>query len=235
VALQVAEQMSDFLLQGAVVNAVNMPSLSAEDAPKLKPYLRLAEQIGSFAGQITSGAIKAITIEYEGHVAGLNLRPLSAVVLKGLLSTRLETVNMVNAPVIARQHDITVTETRREQSSDYQTAIRVTVESEGEKQSVMGTLFGDRPRIVAIDGVPTEFELSSHMLMIENLDRPGFIGSLGRTLGDANINIAQFYNGRVAAGGRALCLVSVDHRIDEAIRRRIASLPHVVSVRDLTF
>jgi D-3-phosphoglycerate dehydrogenase len=235
VALQVAEQMADFLLQGAVVNAVNMPSLSAEDAPKLKPYLRLAEQLGGFAGQITEGGLKSITIEYEGHVAGLNLRPLTAVVLKGLLSTQLETVNMVNAPVIARQRDIAVVESRREQSSDYQTAIRVTVEGEAEKRSVTGTLFGEKPRIVAIDGVQTEAELTPHMLLIENQDKPGFIGSLGRTLGDAHINIAGFSNGRTAPGARALCLVSVDQRIDDALRRRIGSLPNVVCVRDLSF
>jgi D-3-phosphoglycerate dehydrogenase len=235
VALQVAEQMADFLLQGAVVNAINMPSLSAEDAPKLKPYLRLAEQLGGFAGQITEGGLKSITIEYEGHVAGLNLRPLTAVVLKGLLSTQLETVNMVNAPVIARQRDIAVVESRREQSSDYQTAIRVTVEGEAEKRSVTGTLFGEKPRIVAIDGVQTEAELTPHMLLIENQDKPGFIGSLGRTLGDAHINIAGFSNGRTAPGARALCLVSVDQRIDDALRRRIGSLPNVVCVRDLSF
>ena len=235
VALQVAEQMADFLLQGAVVNAVNMPSLSAEDAPKLRPYLRLAEQLGSFAGQITEGGPAAITISYEGHVASLNLRPLTAVVLKGLLSTRMETVNMVNAPIIARERDIKVTESRRDQSSEYQTAITVTVSGASENRSVTGTLFADKPRIVTIDSVPTEAELTPHMLLIENLDKPGFIGSLGRTLGDAQINIAGFNNGRTAAGGRAFCLVAVDQRIDEALLRKIAALPNVVSTRVLSF
>jgi D-3-phosphoglycerate dehydrogenase len=235
VALQVAEQISDFLIQGAVVNAINMPSLSAEDAPKLRPYLKLAEQVGSFAGQITEGGMRSITIEYEGHVAGLNLRPLTAVLLKGLLSTRLESVNMVNAPLVARQRDIKVTESRRDQVSDYLTAIRVTVNDGADDVSVTGTLFGEKPRIVAIDGVPTEAELTPHMLLIENLDKPGFIGSLGRALGDGQINIAAFHNGRMAPGMRALCLVSVDQRIDDALLRRIGNLPNVVSVRDLSF
>jgi D-3-phosphoglycerate dehydrogenase len=235
VALQVAEQISDFLLQGAVINAVNMPSLSAEDAPKLRPYLRLAEQLGSFAGQITEGGVTSITIDYEGNVASLNLRPLTAVVLKGLLSTRIESINMVNAPIVARQRDIKVTESRCDQTSDYQTAIRVTVNDGAGSVSVTGTLFGDKPRIVAIDGVPTEAELTAHMLLIENLDKPGFIGSLGRTLGDGRINIAAFHNGRTAPGARALCLVSVDQRIDDALLHRIGTLPNVVSVRDLTF
>jgi D-3-phosphoglycerate dehydrogenase len=235
VALQVAEQMADFLMQGAIVNALNTPSLSAEDAPKLRPYLRLAEQLGSFVGQVTEGGIGSITIEYEGHVAGLNQRPLTAVILKGLLSSRIETVNMVNAPAIARQHDIKVSETRRDQSADYQTAIRVTVGSGAGTRCVTGTLFGDKPRIVSIDGVPTEAELTPHMLLIENLDKPGFIGSLGRTLGDGQINIAAFHNGRLAAGQRAFCLVSVDQRIEDSLLKRIGALPNVVSTRALSF
>ena len=235
VALQVAEQMADFLMQGAIVNALNTPSLSAEDAPKLRPYLRLAEQLGSFIGQVTEGGLSSITIEYQGHVAGLNQRPLTAVILKGLLSSRIETVNMVNAPAIAKQHDIKVTESRNNQASDYQTAISVTVATAKGERSITGTLFGDKPRIVLIDGVPTEAELTAHMLLIENLDRPGFIGSLGRTLGDGQINIAAFHNGRLAEGQRAFCLVSVDQRIDDPLLKRIGSLPNVVSVTDLSF
>ncbi len=235
VALQVAEQIADFLMTGAIVNALNTPSLSAEDAPKLRPYVRLAEQLGSFAGQVTEGALTSVLIEYEGHVAGLNQRPLTAVILKGLLSTRLETVNMVNAPVIAKQNDIKVTEARSDQSADYQTAIRVTVNAGTETRTITGTLFGDKPRIVSIDGVPTEAELTPHMLLIENQDKPGFIGSLGRTLGDGQINIAAFHNGRIASGARAFCLVSVDQKLDDTLLKRIAALPNVVSVKDLTF
>ena len=235
VALQVAEQMADFLVKGAVVNALNMPSLSAEDAPKLRPYLRLSEQVGGFAGQIAEGALDSIVIEYEGNVAALNLRPLTAVILKGILATQLDTVNMVNAPIIARERDIKVSETRRDQSPDYQTAIRVTVGSGEHKHSVTGTLFGEKPRVVAIDGIAIDAELTAHMLLIENLDKPGFIGSLGRTLGDAQVNIAAFHNGRTGAGQRAFCLVSVDQRIDEAVLRRIGSLPHVVSAKLLSF
>ena len=166
---------------------------------------------------------------------GLNQRPLTAVILKGLLSTRLETVNMVNAPAIARQNDIKVTESRRDQSADYQTAIRVTVGTGTDQRCVTGTLFGDKPRIVSIDGVPTEAELTPHMLLIENLDKPGFIGSLGRSLGDGQINIAAFHNGRLAAGQKAFCLVSVDQRIDDSLLKRIASLPNVVNARGLSF
>ena len=137
--------------------------------------------------------------------------------------------------VIAKQNDIKVTESRSNQAQDYQTAIRVTVGEGDAKRCVTGTLFGDKPRIVSIDGVPTEAELTAHMLLIENQDKPGFIGSLGRTLGDGQINIAAFHNGRVAAGARAFCLVSVDQKIGDDLMKRIGSLPNVVSVKALTF
>ncbi len=235
VALQVAEQISDFLNSGAVVNALNMPSLSAEDAPKLKPYLKLAEQIGSFAGQMVTGGISAITITYEGHVAALNTRPLTAVVLKGVLGRQMDSVNMVNAPVVAKDRNIKVNESRSDQVSDYQTIVRVSVESEGVTKSVAGTLFGDKPRIIAVDGLPTEAELTPQMLLVRNQDRPGFIGNLGRALGDAQINIASFYNGRATAAGQAICLVGVDQHIDEAVLRKIAALPNVVQAKLLNF
>ena len=236
VALQVAEQIADFLTNGAVVNALNMPSLSAEDAPKLRPYLKLAEQIGSFVGQLTTGGgVTAVSISYEGHVAQLNTRPLTAVILKGLLSRQFETVNMVNAPVVARDRNIKVSDSRSEQVSDYQTIIRVAVEGEGGARSVAGTLFGDKPRIIAVDGLPTEAELTPSMLLVRNQDKPGFIGNLGRALGDAQINISSFYNGRASAAGQAICLVGVDQHVDEALLRKIASLANVLQAKLLSF
>ena len=109
VALQIAEQMADFLVDGAVTNALNMPSVSAEDAPKLRPYMQLAEQLGGFAGQITETGLKSATIEFEGHVASLNTRPLTAVVVQGLLSPLLDSVNMVNAPIVAKERNLEIT------------------------------------------------------------------------------------------------------------------------------
>ena len=156
VALQVAAQMSDCLITGAVVNALNMPSLSAEDAPRLMPYMQLAEQLGAFAGQLIRTGVKSATIEYQGHVAELNTRPLTAVVLQGLLTPLLElaSVNMVNAPVIARERNIDVTEIKQERATDYQTLIRLTIETEKRKRSFSGTLFGgDKPRIVDVNGI----------------------------------------------------------------------------------
>ncbi|MGQ9370273.1 phosphoglycerate dehydrogenase [Azospirillum sp. A39] len=236
VALQVAEQMSDFLLTGAVVNALNMPSVSAEDAPKLRPYMTLAEQLGSFAGQITQSGLCGVTIEYEGHVAELNTKPLTGIVLKGLLTPLLDSVNMVNAPVMARERNIAITEVKREGGGDYHTLIRVVVETDQRKRCVAGSLFGgERPRLVLIDEVPIEAELSPNMLFVRNEDKPGFIGRLGVTLGDAGVNIASFHLGRTAPGENAIALVSVDQPIDDALLGAIATLPSVVLAKSLRF
>ncbi len=236
VALQVAEQMADYLMTGAVVNALNMASVSAEDAPRLRPYMLLSEQLGSFAGQITETGIKAVTIEFEGQVAELNTRPLTAVVLKGLLSPLMESVNMVNAPVIARERDIKISETKRDAAGDYQTLIRVIVTTEARTRTLAGTLFGGgKPRVVEIEGVPIEAEVFPNMLFIRNEDKPGFIGKLGTTLGDAGVNIATFHLGRTAPGETAIALVAVDQPVTEALLDRIKALPSVVRAKALTF
>ncbi|HTS93647.1 MAG TPA: phosphoglycerate dehydrogenase [Stellaceae bacterium] len=236
VALQIAEQMSDFLMTGAVTNALNMPSLTAEEATRLRPYMKLAEQLGSFAGQLTESPLKAVAIEYEGHVAGLNVKPLTSVVLTGLLAPLLDSINMVNAPVICRERDIKVSETRSSAAGDFQTLIRVTVTTERRTRGVAGTLFGgNKPRIVMIEGVPMEAELGANMLFVRNKDKPGFIGNLGRTLGEAGINIATFHLGRTAPGEDAICLVQVDQSLDELVLGQICMVPHVVQAKLLRF
>ncbi|MBT4933915.1 MAG: phosphoglycerate dehydrogenase [Rhodospirillaceae bacterium] len=236
VALQVAEQMADYLVSGAVTNALNMPSVTAEEAPRLKPYMQLAEQLGSFAGQLTESGLEGVTLEYEGHVAELNTRPLTAIVLQGLLSPLMESVNMVNAPVIAKERDIDVTEIKHERASAYQTLIKLTVKTENQSRSVAGTLFaGAHPRIVEIKGIPMDAELGSNMLFITNKDTPGFIGSLGTTLGDAGINIATFHLGRAEAGGDAIALIEVDGEPAGQVMDDICKLEQVVQVKALTF
>ena len=236
VAVQVAEQMSDFLIDGAVSNAVNMASVTAEEAPRLRPYLILARQLGSFAGQLTESAITAVHIQYEGHVATLNTRPLTSVVLEGLLSPLLDNVNMVNAPVIAKERDIDVKETRDERAGDYQTLIRLDLTTERQVRSVSGTLFADdRPRVVDIKGINLEAELAPHMLYLTNEDKPGFIGALGTTLGEAGVNIATFHLGRATPGGDAIALIAVDQEVDSDVIARVRALPHVVQVKPLAF
>jgi len=235
-ALQVAEQMSDFLLSGIVANALNMAAVSAEDAPKLSPYLKLAEQLGSFAGQLTEHAIKAVQVEYEGHVAALNTKPLTAVVLASLLRPMMESVNMVNAPLVAKARGIEVSEVTNERTGDYNTLLRVTLTTEQRSRSVAGTLFGgDKPRVVEIKGIPIEAELGSHMLYVTNQDKPGFIGALGSLLGAKGVNIATFHLGRAEAGGDAILLTQVDQPLTDEILEAVRSLPHVVQAKSLSF
>lgn len=236
VAIQVAEQMSDYLLTGAVENALNMASVSADDAPRLRPYMKLAEQLGSFAGQITETAIKSVTIEYCGQAAAINTKPLTAVVLKGLLEPLLESVNMVSAPAVARERNIEVTETQRDNCGGFQTLMRLIVTTEARTRALAGTMFGeDRPRLVEINGIPIEAELGAHMLFISNEDKPGLIGALGTTLGEAGINIATFHLGRSAPGENAVALIEVDNDIHEDVIVKVKGLPHVVRATALTF
>jgi D-3-phosphoglycerate dehydrogenase len=239
VALQIAEQMSDFLLTGAVTNAINMPSVSAEDAPRLKPYMDLCRHLGSFAGQLTQareGVIRRVLIEYEGHAATLNHRPLSAAVLAGLLAPVMEGVNMVNAPSAAHDRGIDVAETVHDRPSEYQTLVRVTIEADRLTRSVAGTLFaGSRPRIVEIKGIRVEADFASNMLYVTNQDKPGFIGRFGATLAGAGINIATFHLGRAEPGGDAICLVSVDEKVPEDVLAMVRTLPLVVQATSLSF
>ena len=236
VALQIAEQMADFLLTGAVSNAVNMPSLTAEEAKRLNPYMKLAEQLGSFAGQLTETGIIAVAVEYEGAVAELNVKPLTAIALTGLLSPQLVTVNMVNAPIICRERDIRISETRRPEPVDYQTLIRVIVTTERRTREVTGTLFaGDKPRLLSVEGIPLEAELGGNMLFVRNYDKPGFIGALGNALGTAKVNIATFHLGRTAPGQDAIALVEVDQALTPVILDTVRALPNVIQVKALRF
>ena len=236
VAVEIAEQISDFLLTGAVANALNMPSLSAEESQRLGPYMKLVGQLGGFAGQLTRTGLRDVTIEYEGQVAELNCRPLTQAALVGLLAPILDSVNMVNAPVIARERNIAVTEIKHERDCDYQTLIRLTVTTERGPRCVAGTLFGGtKPRLVEVKGIPIEAELGPHMLYISNEDRPGLIGALGRTLGDAGVNIATFHLGRAGRGEEAIALLELDEAIAPAILDKVRALPHIKQATALRF
>lgn len=235
VAVQVAEQMADYLTSGAVTNALNIPSMSAEDAAKLKPYLMLADQLGSFAGQLTETGLKSVKIEYEGKAASLNTKPLTAVALKGLLAPMIEGANMVNAPVIAKERNIEVSATSHDRTGDYQTLIRVTVVTEKRTRTVSGTLFGTQPRIVEVNGIKLEAGLGKRTLYINNDDKPGFIGSLGSLLGKSGVNIAYFHLGRNEAGSEAIALVEVDQDISQDLLAEISKLPSVKQAKLLLF
>jgi D-3-phosphoglycerate dehydrogenase len=236
VALQVAEQMADFLVTGGVTNALNMPSLSAEEAPKLKPYMALAERLGSLVGQLAHDGLTAISVEVEGAAAMLNPKPITAAVLAGLLRVHSATVNMVNAPFLARERGMDVREVRREREGDYHTLLRVTVKTDAGERSVAGTLFGNvYPRLVELFGVKVEADLAGDMLYIVNEDAPGFIGRLGATLGDAGVNIGTFHLGRREAGGVAVLLLSVDTPVPADVLAKILQLPGVKRATALKF
>jgi D-3-phosphoglycerate dehydrogenase len=236
VALQVAEQMSDYLLRGAISNAVNFPSISAEEAPKLKPFIALAEKLGSFAGQLTESPIKEVQITYEGTVAHLNIKALTSAVLSGLLRPMLGDVNVVSAPLVARERGMAVEETTREATGDYESLITVTVETERQRRAVSGTVFADgRPRIVNIKGIRMDAEFGPSMIYITNLDKPGFIGRFSSTLGEAGINIATFHVGRDAPGGNAIALIEIDGELPAAILEKVRALPQVQQAKPLHF
>ena len=237
VALQVAEQMSDYLISGAISNAVNFPSISGEEAPRLRPFVALADKLGSFLGQLTDAAITGIRITYEGAVAGMNTRALTAAAVTGVLRPFLSDVNMVSAPAVARERGIVVDEVKREGGlADYESVIRITVEAQDMARDAAGTVFHDgKPRIVEILGIAIDAPFSPHMLYVRNHDRPGFIGRFGSVLGQAGVNVATFALGREAEGGAAIAFVAVDGPVPEAVLAEIAAIPQVKRVRAVAF
>jgi len=236
VAVQVAEQISGYLLNGTVTNPINMPAVSAAEAFRLRPYIELARQLGGFAGQITESPLVDVKIRYEGQAASLNIRPLTASLLTGLLAPLYQGINPVNAPHLAREQNIVVTEETDERVTDYQTRIHLAITTEKRRRSVAGTLVhGDRPRIIEIEGIQIEATLSRVVLFVRNRDKPGMIGSLGKALADAGVNIATFHLGRSEAGGDAMALVSTDSDITEPILMQLCTLPHVKQVKVLRF
>ena len=236
VALQVAEQMSDYLVKGAVSNALNMPSITAEEAPRLRPYVALAEKLGSFAGQLTEEPLTGIIIEYAGEVGNLNTRALTSAALAGILQAQIGMVNMVSAPVVARERGIKVDEVKQSKRGAYETYIRITVKTDRFERAVAGTVFGDgRPRIIQIKGIELECNFGPHMLYITNNDRPGFVGRVGTLLGNAGINMGTFHLGRIAEGGDAISIIETDGAVPQAVMDQVSQVPNVVQVRALRF
>jgi D-3-phosphoglycerate dehydrogenase / 2-oxoglutarate reductase len=235
VALQVAEQMSDYLQAGAVTNALNMASITAEEASRLKPFIGLIDKLGAFAGQIADDGLEAVEIEYEGEVAQLNTKPLTAVALAALMRPLMPDVNMVSAPVVLKQKGIPLTESRRDTSPIYGSLIRIKVLTGGRWRTLAGVVNAGTAKIVEVKGMALEADFHPVMLIINNLDKPGFIGALGTMLGDANINIATFHLGRQGAEQDAIAIVGVDQVVPEDIQQKLRSLPHVRYVKVLRF
>jgi D-3-phosphoglycerate dehydrogenase len=236
VALQVAEQMSDYLMRGAISNAVNFPSITAEEAPKLKPFIALAEKLGSFAGQLTDSTITKVTITYEGAVADLKVKALTASAIAGLLRPALSDVNVVSAPIVAKERGIVIDEVTRAAEGDYESLVTLTVATSTQERSLSGTVFHDgKPRIVNIKGIKVDAEFAPSMVYVTNEDKPGFVGRFAGLLGDAGVNIATFALGRDRAGGSAIALVEVDGNVPDAVLANVQKISGVKQAKALKF
>ncbi len=238
VALQVAEQMSDYLMKGAISNAINAPSVTAEEAPVLKPWIAVCETLGGFAGQVTEHAITAIDIEYVGRVGELNQRPLTAALVAALLIPVVGEggVNMVSAPLVARERGVKIAETRKDAQGAYGSYVRLTVTTEKQTRSIAGTVFSDgKPRIIQIKAINLEAEPLPNMLYTTNNDQPGYIGALGAKLGELGVNIATFALGRSDKGGEAIALLGIDEPVTKEMLAQIQALPQVTQAKALKF
>jgi D-3-phosphoglycerate dehydrogenase len=233
VAVAVAEQIVDYLLQGTIRNAVNFPSISADLMPSLMPYINLAEILGGFAAQVYEGGITEVTLEFRGEASEIDIKPVTIAALKGLLTPILtETVNFVNAPFIARERGIELKETKSPDAGDYHGMLVLRVKADGRENAIYGTLYGKKePRIIRVDNFPVEIIPEGTMLFIYNNDRPGVIGNIGTLLGRNDINISRMHFGRESAGGMAISVVSVDADVSDELVDEIRRLPNIISVR----
>jgi D-3-phosphoglycerate dehydrogenase / 2-oxoglutarate reductase len=236
VALQVAEQMSDYLVRGAVSNAINMPSITAEEAPILKPFIRLADVLGAFVGQVTESAIKEIEILYDGATASMNTKALTSAVLAGLIRSQVADVNMVSAPIMIKEKGIILSEVKRDKSGVFDGYIRLTVTTANQTRSIAGTVFSDgKPRFIQIKGINLDADVGNHMVYITNTDVPGMIGFIGTTLGEGGVNIANFQLGRDKQCGDAIALLYVDAAVSEDVMNKLRANPAIRQVKSLVF
>ena len=236
VALQIAEQMADYLMKGAVSNAINMPSITAEEAPRLKPFVKLAEVLGAFVGQVTEDPIKEVEILFDGSTAAMNTRALISAALAGLIRPQVCDVNMVSAPIMVKERGIIVAEVKRDKSGVFDGYIKLTVTTEKQTRSIAGTCFSDhKPRFIQIKGINLDAEVGQHMLYTTNVDVPGIIGLLGTICGDAGINIANFQLGRDRPGGNAIALLYLDAPFPENVLAQLRAHKSIASARPLRF
>ncbi|MDG1532088.1 MAG: phosphoglycerate dehydrogenase [Paracoccaceae bacterium] len=236
VALQVAEQISDYLLTGAVTNALNMPSVTAEEAKVMGPWIKLADHLGAFIGQMTDEPIKAINILYDGSVSEMNLAALNCSAVAGIMKAANPDVNMVSAPIIAKDRGIKISTTNQAKSGAFDGYVKVTVVTDKRERSIAGTVFSDgKPRFIQIKGINIDAEIGAHMLYTTNEDVPGIIGTLGQTMGGNGVNIANFTLGRSEVGGEAIALLYVDSAIPAPILAELKTTGMFQSVNPLCF
>jgi D-3-phosphoglycerate dehydrogenase len=236
VAIAVAEQVADYLINNTIRNAVNFPSIPSDQVPKLQPYINLAEKLGLFAAQIFKGGVTEMTIEYRGEASEINTDPVTIAAIKGFLTPILEeTVNFVNAPVIAKERGIEVKETKSTDAGDYQSMVAIRLKAKDKESYVSGTLFSKKdPRIIGINNFKVEIVPDGELLFMYNNDKPGVIGNIGTLLSQNNINIARMHFGRETMGGRAISVVTIDTPVTPQIIEEIKRLPNILSVKQIT-
>jgi D-3-phosphoglycerate dehydrogenase len=236
VALQVAEQMADYLLTGAVTNALNMPSVTAEEARIMGPWLKLAENLGAFVGQLTEDAIEEIEVVYNGVVKDMNLKALNCAAIAGVMKATNPDVNMVSAPIIARERGIELSTTTQDKTGVFDGYIRLVVKTPSKTRSIAGTVFSDgKPRFIQIKGINIDAEIGEHMLYTTNKDVPGIIGTLGQTLGTNGVNIANFTLGRSVRDGEAIALLYLDEQPPADVLEKLKATGLFQQVRPLQF
>ncbi len=236
VALQIAEQMADYLTRGAIANAVNFPSISPEEAPRLKPFVELAEKLGLFVGQVARAGVDKLSIVYEGVVAFQKTRAITSAAISGLLRPILEDVNPVSAPILAKERGLAIEEITREAQGDYESLVTLSAHTAQGEIRVSGTVFHDgKPRIIGIGEIGVDAEFSPSMIYVTNEDRPGFIGRFAGALGDAEVNIATFALGRDSPGGVAVALVAIDGELPARALAALKNLPGVKQATTLKF
>jgi len=235
VATAVAEQIVDYLIAGTVRNAVNVPSVPADQLPSLSPYINLAERMGLFTAQVIEGGITQVTVEYSGDVSNLKLEPVTLAALKGLLTPMIqENVNYVNAPLIAKDRGIEVKVSKSSDTREYTSLITIKVKAGVKEVSVSGTLNSKKePRIIQVDDFPMETVPEGDMLVLMNNDKPGVIGGIGTLMGQNGVNIARMQFGREKQGGLAMSIVSVDSPISDELMDKVRKLPNVLSAKQV--
>lgn len=235
VAAAIAEQIANYLLHGTIKNAVNVTSVSGDTFARIKPYMDLAEKLGSFQSQLESGALEEITVEYSGDIVELDVTPITTSILTGIFRPILgDSVNFVNAPIIAKERGVKVVEAKSTKTEDFTSLLTVKTRSTKEENIVAGTLFGKKePRIIRINKFRLEAIPQGNLLLFNTVDRPGVIGNIGSILGNTNINIANMQFSREEIGGKAIVLLNIDTPVSKKILGELTKLPNVVSIKQL--
>lgn len=236
VAIQVAEQMSDYLINGAVTNAINMPSISAEEAPRVVSFIKLAGYLGAFVGQVNDDPIQKVEIIYDGAIAEMNTSALTSATLAGLIRPQVADVNMVSAPIMVKERGIRVSETKQDKSGIYDSYMKLVITTTNHQRSIAGTVFSDgKPRFIQIKGINMDVDVGRNMLYTTNHDEPGIIGTLGKAMGEARLNIANFHLGRNKVGGDAIALLYLDEHPDDAVINTLMDTGLFQQVKPLEF